>query len=190
MAKRKRSSKRASHHRGDPSSATSVATPRPPEKPRPVAPRPRHLAPVAEESRASARAAAAGLIIQGRAARWTSPAESAAAREDAVPASPPLHRPRSPWQVHGPADLFAFFGPLLSAIVGCQAFVVILLGQLIPDPSWLALSALFTAMLGLDHLAIRPLIGRHHRDFLPRLYVLLGASALPAVALLLVRRLS
>lgn len=190
MAKRKRSSKRASHRRGNASPATSVATPTLPEPPRSIVPRPRHLARSGKDV-TPGRRAEAGVVIQPRPARWTDrPERTSRVEPTARRSTRPAERPRSPWHVNGFGSLFAFFGPLLSAIVGCQALVVILLGQQLPDPSWPALSALFLAMLAMDYLAIRPLIGRHHRDFLPRLCLLLGASALPAVALLLVRRLS
>lgn len=189
MAKRKRSSKRTSVAHGG-AAATTVAEPRAPQTPRPVSPRPRHLARVDQPHPASGRAAMAGLLIQAKPARWTDRPKDDTKRDQAAGASPSPLRPRSPWQVHGAADLFAFFGPLLSAIVACQALVVVLLGQQLSDPSWLALLALFLGMLFLDHLAIHPLIGRHHRKFLPRLFTLLGASALPALALIVIRRLS
>lgn len=132
----------------------------------------------------------AGVHIQARPARWTGhPKYDPKGDQSAIASQSPIP-PRSPWQVHGAGDLFAFFGPLLSAIVACQALVVILLGQQLSDPSWLALLALFLGMLVLDHLAIHPLLGRHHRRFQPRLLVLLGVSALPALALLAIRRLT
>lgn len=81
------------------------------------------------------------------------------------------------WHVNGIGDLLAFFWPLLLAIVACQGLVVVILRERLPAASTLALSGLFIGMLYLDFLALRPLMGRHHREFLPRLFVHLVASA-------------
>jgi len=129
-------------------------------------------------------------LMKARNAPHPTPAADSSGGPVAVAAAPDLFETRSPWRINRFRDLWAFFGPWLTAIFGIQLYaghkLVDLLAKrdLFPDilpPHLATLILVGCASTGSAALLLR-LRGRDFHDFTPSLLGIGALSALFAIA--------